>query len=145
MTLSQALQIVTISCCFSRVVEAETTNAAAAHNNLAQVYKMKAQCAKADPHYRQAIEIWETTVGPLHPNVGKGLMNLADLNRVHGKLAGSAKLLERAIAIFQPGSMESLDARNRLSTVYAALGLTIEARRLHRGLASISLLQSNLR
>ncbi len=121
----------------------QSPEAAAAHNNLAQVYKLQNQFAKADAHYRKAIDLWEQIQGPRSVSLAKGLMNLSDLYRVQGKVSGAVKLLERAMAIFEEGSKDSLDARNRLAEAYVALGRTTEARRLQRGPASNSLLQSD--
>lgn len=114
-----------------------TPETAVAYNNLAQALKLSGRYREADARFRKAIEIWEKTLGPRHPDLALGLVNLADLYRAEGKLAGSAKLLERAVAI-----LDTADARKRLAAVYLSQGRKTEAARIQRSAYSKSVVQT---
>lgn len=48
-------------------------------NGLAAVYKEQGRYTEAMPVYQRALTIWETTVGPEHPDFATGISNLAIL------------------------------------------------------------------
>ncbi len=55
--------------------------------------------AEAEPLYRRALAIWERSYGPDHPDVAKGLNNLAELLRATNRLGEAEPLYRRALAI----------------------------------------------
>jgi tetratricopeptide (TPR) repeat protein len=68
-------------------------------NQVGQLLDAKAQLSEAEPLYRRALAINETTYGPNHPTVAIGLNNLAELLRVTNRLAEAEPLVRRALAI----------------------------------------------
>src|SRR5262249_32287012 len=61
---------------------------AAVLNNLAQACRFTGKYMEAERYYREAIAIWETQFGPAHPDLGRGLMNLAAFYHDRGREAG---------------------------------------------------------
>ena len=55
-------------------------------NNLARLYKAMGDYAKAEPLYRQALEIRKRVLGENHPDYANSLNNLAMLYQAHGGL-----------------------------------------------------------
>ncbi|MBM4261940.1 MAG: tetratricopeptide repeat protein [Deltaproteobacteria bacterium] len=58
---------------------ANHANVAAALNNLALLYQSQDLHAKAEPLYREALVIFEKTLGPFHASVATSLNDLADV------------------------------------------------------------------
>ena len=54
----------------------------------------------AEPLYQRVIAIFETALGPAHPNVATSLNNLAELYRAQGKYADAEPLYQRSFWIF---------------------------------------------
>ena len=52
-------------------------------NNLALIYEVQGQYAKAEPLYQRSLANLERVLGPWHPNVAKSLNNLAALFYAH--------------------------------------------------------------
>ncbi len=69
-------------------------------NNLAELYRVQGQYAKAEPLYKRSLAIREKALGPEHPDVAQSLNNLAELYRTQGKYAEAGKLEARAKAIW---------------------------------------------
>jgi tetratricopeptide (TPR) repeat protein len=61
----------------------------------------RAAYAQARPLYERALAIYETALGPEHPNTATSLNNLAYLLRDQGDFAGARPLSERALAIYE--------------------------------------------
>ena len=68
-------------------------------NNLARLYQAQGKYADAEPLHKRALAIWESALGPEHPNVAKGLENYASLRRKMGLSAEAARLEAQARAI----------------------------------------------
>ena len=68
-------------------------------NNLASNYYAQGKLAQSEPLVKRALAILEKTLGPEHPDVGKGLNNLADLYEAMGRQAEAAPLRQRAARI----------------------------------------------
>jgi tetratricopeptide (TPR) repeat protein len=49
-----------------------------------------------NPSYQRALRIWETVLGPDHPDVAASLNNLALLYRVQGNYGDAEPLYQRA-------------------------------------------------
>ena len=59
----------------------------------------KASTGKAEPLFERALAIWETALGPEHPDVATSLNNLAMLYYDQGQYAKAEPLYQRALAI----------------------------------------------
>ncbi len=84
--------------------EAENSGAseellAASLNNLAAVYRAQGKYAQAEPLYLRALGIYETALGPEHPDVATSINNMAALYHSQGKYAEAEPLYQRALAI----------------------------------------------
>ena len=101
---------------------------------------------EAEIYYRKAIEIWEDTLGPEHPDLARGLMNLAALYHERGRETGSEDLYLRAAQIFEAAlgknAPETLVVRDELADVLRAERRYTEAAKLAR--ATLSAMQSAL-
>jgi tetratricopeptide (TPR) repeat protein len=74
---------------------------ATALHNLAAIYHVQGEYAKAEPLYLRALDIREKALGPNHPFVGATLANLAELDRARGMRGRAAAYSARAIRIRQ--------------------------------------------
>ncbi len=72
---------------------------AVAVNNLALLYYLQGEYAKAEPLYRRSLAIWEKALGPAHPYVAASLENYASLLRKTGRADEAADMEARAKAI----------------------------------------------
>ena len=81
--------------------------------------------AEAEPLYRRALAIDETSYGPDHPDVAIDLNNLALLLQATNRLAEAEPLMRRALAIFEtslgPDHPNTVTVRNNLAALEAAL------------------------
>uniref|UniRef100_UPI0030D90925 tetratricopeptide repeat protein n=1 Tax=uncultured Rubinisphaera sp. TaxID=1678686 RepID=UPI0030D90925 len=68
-------------------------------NNVAQLFKAKAQFDQAEPLMRRALEIDEQSFGKDHPKVASRLNNLAQLLKATNRLAEAEPLMRRALEI----------------------------------------------
>ena len=64
-------------------------------NNLAGLYESKGDYARAEPLYRQALEIKKKALGEKHPDYATSLNNLAALYRAMGDYARAEPLFQR--------------------------------------------------
>ena len=102
-------------------------------NNRAQVYRFTGRYLEAETDYREALGIWERSVGPSHPDYARGLANLAAFYHDRGREAGAEQLYLRAMAILETADpMLWLVARNELADVMRAQVRYTEARKLAR-------------
>jgi tetratricopeptide (TPR) repeat protein len=72
---------------------------AASLNNLAELYRVQAKYAQAEPLYQRALAILEKALGPEHPNVAAVLENYAALLHKLNQDAEADKMEARAQAI----------------------------------------------
>ena len=109
---------------------------AVALNNVAQAVRFEGRYAEAEPLYRRALEIWESALGPWHPDVAAGLGNLADFYHERGREAGAETLYRRALAIeekvFGPDSPQAAVTAANLAQVCHARGRNSESEKLYR-------------
>jgi tetratricopeptide (TPR) repeat protein len=70
---------------------------ATALHDLAAIYQVQGQYAKAEPLYLRALAIREAALGPDHPFVAATLANLATLERAQGRRRLAAAYSARAI------------------------------------------------
>jgi Tetratricopeptide repeat len=68
-------------------------------NNLALLLHNTSRPCEAEPLYRRALAIGETSLGPDHPDVAYRLNNLAGLFRATNRAGEAEPLLRRALAI----------------------------------------------
>jgi tetratricopeptide (TPR) repeat protein len=116
-----------------RVFPAGDVRQAPLLNNLAQVCRFTGRYLEAETLYREAIRIWEEAVGQDHPDLARGLMNLAAFYHERGREAGAEQLYLRAAAILEkadPGL--ALVARNELADVLRGELRYTEAKKLAR-------------
>ena len=71
---------------------------AGALNNLAQACRFQGKYLEAEKPYREAIAILEDALGAQHPDVARGLTNLAAFYHERGREAGAEDLYLRAAA-----------------------------------------------
>jgi tetratricopeptide (TPR) repeat protein len=106
-------------------------------NNRAQVYRFTGRYQEAESDYREALGIWEKSVGPSHPDYARGLINLAAFYHERGREAGAEQLYLRALPILETTDpVLLLVARNELADVMRAQVRYTEARKLARATLS---------
>ncbi len=74
-------------------------NTATALNNLATSYRSAGDFERAEPLYREALEIGSTTIGPAHPDYATRLNNLASLLFATGQWDKAEPLFREALEI----------------------------------------------
>lgn len=115
-------------------------------DNLAQICFLEKRYVEAEQHYRDAISIWEATLGKQHPDTGKAYMNLAEFYHARGRESGAEELYRRAAGILEPVYGKDhplvLVAHNQLADVLRAEGRYSEAEKLAG--ASLTALQQKL-
>ncbi len=111
-------------------------------NRLGIVLKSKARFAEAEPLYRRALEIFEKSAGPNHPDVASTLNNLALLLCATNRLAEAEPMLRRALTIdearFGPHHSEVATNLNNLAELLRASNRFEEAESLYRRSLGIS-------
>jgi len=95
---SKALEWVPVVDAAVALSEDEGVRAEAA-NNLGAVFFSQGRHAEARDKFAQALAVWETTLGPEHPQVAEALNNLAVALQNVGDYDGARKHLARALAI----------------------------------------------
>ena len=68
-------------------------------NNLAELYRIQGQSARAEPLYKRSLAIFEKALGPDHPDVATSLENLAVFYRETKRESEAEKLEKRAASI----------------------------------------------
>ena len=95
-----------------------------------------AQFHAAEPLYRRALTILETSLGPDHPDVATALNNLAELLRTTNRLAEAEPLFRRALTILEtslgPDHPDVATALNNLAELLRATNRLSEAEPLYR-------------
>ncbi|HEX6623813.1 MAG TPA: tetratricopeptide repeat protein, partial [Pyrinomonadaceae bacterium] len=99
---------------------------ATALNNLAQLYLVNGDPARAEPLIRRALAVFEKLLGPEHQFVALSLNNLAELYRERGDIARAEPLYRRALAVYEkalgPDHPEVAAVLNNLAVLYQAEG-----------------------
>jgi CHAT domain-containing protein/tetratricopeptide (TPR) repeat protein len=104
----------------------DDSQSAASINLLALLYKSTGEYAKAEPLYKEALEIRQKVLGREHPDTALSLNNLALLYQAMGDYAKAEPLLTGALEMRQkvlgrehPDTAQSL---NNLALLYQAMG-----------------------
>jgi tetratricopeptide (TPR) repeat protein len=91
----------------------------------------QAQYAEAELLYKQALGIYERTLGPEHPDTITSLDNLADLYRLQGRYAEAETLFERVWGIREhslgPEHPDTATSLRNLAALYRLQGRNAEA------------------
>jgi tetratricopeptide (TPR) repeat protein/CHAT domain-containing protein len=99
---------------------------ATALSNLAEVYSLKSDYAKAEPLLKRALEIDEKAFGPDHPNTATALNTLAVLYRSVRDYAKAEPLFQRALKIKEkalgPNHPNTAETLNDLGELYRSMG-----------------------
>ena len=101
---------------------------------LASLYKLKGEYAKAEPLYLRALMIAEKSFDKNHPSLASLLSNIAELYKNQGKNVKAASFLLRALKIVQNVSflnINSLTLLNNAAELYREEGLYEEAEKLY--------------
>jgi len=110
-------------------------------NNLAELYRAKADYDKAEPLYKRALAINEKAFGPDHPNVAPILNNLAELYNAKADYDKAEPLYKRALAINEkalgPDHPKVAETLENLAKLYRATKRTTEAKELEKRAAKI--------
>src|SRR5271165_5286398 len=111
-------------------------------NELGLWLNNRAEHGEAEPLYRRALAIDEKSFGPEHPNVARGLINLAELLRATNRLAEAEPLYRRALAIdeksFGPDHPDVATGLNSLGGLLRATNRLAEAEPLYRRALAIT-------
>ncbi|HEY5314472.1 MAG TPA: tetratricopeptide repeat protein, partial [Pirellulales bacterium] len=112
-------------------------------NNLAFLYKILGDYARAEPLYRQAMDICKKALGEAHPSYATSLNNLAGLYKILGDYARAeplyrqaAEILKKALGEAHPNYAGSL---NNLAGLYQSMGDYARAEPLYRQAAAVTL------
>jgi len=92
-----------------QLAEAERLN-----SQVVELYKA-GKFAEAIPIAEQVLKIWETELGPIHPDIPLGLTNLGDLNSQMGNKTAARSLHQRALRI-----RERIHGQNHADTALSA-------------------------
>jgi CHAT domain-containing protein/Tfp pilus assembly protein PilF len=111
-------------------------NLAESLTKLASVYDAQGEYAKAEPLYKQALEIYRHVLGEKHPNFGATLNNLASLYQSQGDYAKAEPLYKQSLEIYRqvlgekhPDFATSL---NNLAALYRSHGDYAKAEPLYK-------------
>jgi len=104
-------------------------------NLTGQALFARGRYADAEPLHEQALRIWESALGPDHPDVAISLNDLANVYSHEGRYADAETMFERALTIAERalGPDHPFVARpiDGLATVYQQMGRYAEAEPLH--------------
>ena len=70
-------------------------------NNLASLYQAQKDYARAEPLFKQALEMRKRVLGPQHPDYSLSLNSLANLYYSRGDFSHAEPLFQEALAIRQ--------------------------------------------
>ncbi len=100
-------------------------------NNLASLAFAQGHYAEAETLFQRSLAIWQTTLGPEHPEVANTLSNLAVLYDAEGRYDQAERLYQRSLAIREkalgPEHPDLATTLNNLAEVYAAQARFSEA------------------
>jgi tetratricopeptide (TPR) repeat protein len=105
-------------------------------NNLALLYQSMGDNAKAEPLYRQALDIRKKALGDKHPDYSASLNNLAVLYYAIGDYAKAEPLVRQALDIQKKALGDKhpdyAQSFNNLAELYRAMGDYAKAEPLYR-------------
>jgi len=105
-------------------------------NSLGTLYHTTANYKKAEQFFRQALKVYETSLGPNHPNVAAVLSNLAGLLQDTNRLGQAKPLMRRALRInetsFGPNHPNVARDLNNLAQLLQDMNRLDEAKSLYR-------------
>ena len=105
-------------------------------NNLAELYQLIGDYAKAEPLYQQALQIVNKALGPEHPDTATSLHNLALLYAAMGAYEKAEPLCQQALQIWQkalgPDHPHVAAGLNNLAELYRAMGAYAKAEPLYQ-------------
>jgi tetratricopeptide (TPR) repeat protein len=108
--------------------------------SLAEVYWKQGKYNLAEPHSRRVLNIYESILGPDHPEVGFVANNLGMLYHAQGNLKSAAALYDRALSLLVtnlgPQHPSIFNLETNLKNVLIALGRTRDAEELTARLQS---------
>ena len=100
-------------------------NLTVAQNNLATLYEMRGDYARADKWYQEALRLRRANRGERHPSVASVLNNLARMRLTQGQLAAAERLSREALSI----RLEVLDSEHmHTAATRTVLGQILHAR-----------------
>jgi tetratricopeptide (TPR) repeat protein len=103
-------------------------------NNLAALYRVQGQYAKAEPLFQRALAIDQKALGPEHPVVAMDLNNQAELYRVQGQCAKAEPLYQQALGVLEkalpPGHPDLATVLENYANCLAKLDRGDESKRL---------------
>jgi tetratricopeptide (TPR) repeat protein len=94
-------------------------------NQTALNYASRAAYVEAEPLYRRALAVDEASYGPDHPEVARGLGNLAQLLRATNRPGEAEPLMRRALAIFEQFERSTGHRHPRYETVAGCLAALV--------------------
>jgi tetratricopeptide (TPR) repeat protein len=111
------------------LLEADSTEAAAAHNALGAILEVQARYVEAQGELEAALSTRERLFGSRHPLVAETLDKLGLVYRQRGRLPEAEGMYQKAVAILRsrPVAVELGTALNNLGNVLAAGGRRMEA------------------
>jgi tetratricopeptide (TPR) repeat protein len=105
-------------------------------NNIALIFRKSGRQKAAEPYYLQALQIYETQLGPEHPDVASVLNNLAVFYTNERRYAEAEKIHRRALAIREkvhpPTHPDIAQSKCNLAVVYHSRGDYARAAELYR-------------
>lgn len=105
--------------------ETADLNLTVAQNNLASLYEMRGDYARADQWYQEALRKRRAIRGDRHPSVASVLNNLAKLRLAQGQLAAAERFSREALSI----RLDTLDSEHiHLAATRTVLGRVLHAR-----------------
>jgi CHAT domain-containing protein len=121
----------------------EHRDTATSLNNLATLYEVMGEYAKAEPLYLQSLRIWQKVLGPEHADIAASLNNLAALYEDMGEYAKAELLYRQSLRILQkvfgPEHPNTVAIIDNLSILEFDLGRVDEATALARQASAAAL------
>ncbi len=84
-------------------IDSDQNQLASVLNNIAEVHISQHRFEEAEPLARRALAIWESSAGPVHPNVAVALNNIAQALRLQRKYAEAEPLYRRSLRFWKNG------------------------------------------
>jgi tetratricopeptide (TPR) repeat protein len=126
---------------FWEAAVAASPRAALPYSELGIQYARSGRGAEAEALFKKSISILERTVGPMHPDLAKGLNNLAELYRSENRETEAEPIHRRILAIRErtlgPDHWEVAKSLNNLALIYHAQKQYAAAEAFYRRAISI--------
>src|SRR5262249_27426800 len=105
--------------------QSANNNLTVAQNNLASLYEMRGDYARAEKWYQEALRRRRAIRGERHPSVASVLNNLAHMRLAQGQLSAAERFAREALAIRQ----DALDSEHmHTAATRTVLGQILHAR-----------------